>query len=222
MSRDAEFTIKDSGARAEFSGGMVRDTEEGKDDWSNLRIGPMPRRIVRHLTLGREKYPDPAPGIPNWTLGRGLEVWLRARASFGRHQDAWLAGKTDEDHAAGIYFNMNLAEYVRQFFSEEEELQALRVERLQSENVPAPGQAEREHVTDGGECWCDPRVEIVNAPFSGTPVPEHVFDGGMDDQAERLLTKGRKLIRDTRTPAFGETPMGPQVGTTGPAKGDFA
>lgn len=129
-----EFTIKDSGARAEFAGGMVRDTEENKDDWSNLRIGPMPRRIVRHLTLGRSKYPDPAPGIPNWTLGRGIEVWLRSRASFQRHNDAWLAGETDEDHAAAIYFNLNLAEYVRQFFTDDEEAQAQKVEALQAED----------------------------------------------------------------------------------------
>ena len=38
------YTIKDSGKRAEFEGGMVRDTEEGKLDWSNLRVGPNCRR----------------------------------------------------------------------------------------------------------------------------------------------------------------------------------
>lgn len=131
------FTIKDSGARAEFAGGMVRDTEEGKLDWSNLRVGPMPRRIVAHLTAGRKKYPDPSPGIPNWTLGRGLDVWLRARASFSRHNDAWLAGQTDEDHAAAIYFNVNVAEYVRQFFTDDEEAQAQKVEALQAEDQAA-------------------------------------------------------------------------------------
>ncbi len=129
------FTIKDSGKRGEYAGGMVRDTEEGKLDWSNLRIGPMPRRIVAHLTKGREKYPDPFPGIPNWTQGRGIEVWLRARASFNRHNDAWQAGLTDEDHAAAMYFNMNLTEYVRQYFTPEEEAQAEAIEALQREKI---------------------------------------------------------------------------------------
>ena len=131
----AGFEVKDSGKRTEFAGGMVRDTAEGKLDWSNLRFGPMPRRIVTHLTKGRDKYPDPEPGIPNWTLGRGIEVWLHARESYGRHNDAYLAGLKDEDHASALYFNVNVMEYVRQFFTPEEEAQAQKIEELQRERI---------------------------------------------------------------------------------------
>lgn len=124
------FDIKDSGARQEFAGGMVRDTAEGKLDFLNIRVGPMLRRWAAHMTKGRVKYPDAEPGIPNWTYGEGLAEWLRARESFERHADAWLAGKLDEDHAAAIYANVNFAEYFKARMSPEELAQAERIERL--------------------------------------------------------------------------------------------
>lgn len=110
----SEFTIKDSGARQEFDGGMVRDTTEGKTNFLNVRIGPMLARWAEHLTKGRQKYPDPEPGVPNWTLAEGVSEFLRAKESAARHFEAWLAGERDEDHAAGVFFNINLAEYVLQ------------------------------------------------------------------------------------------------------------
>lgn len=109
-----DFTIKDSGARQEFSGGMVRDTTEGKVDFLNVRFGPMLRRWAAHLTKGRQKYPDVALGTPNWTLAEGEAELLRARESAARHFEQWLAGDVDEDHAAAVYFNINLAEYVKE------------------------------------------------------------------------------------------------------------
>lgn len=112
MSYADEFGIKDSGARQEFAGGMVRDTTEGKIDYLNVRFGPMLRRWAAHLTKGRAKYPDPEPGVPNWTLAEGQEEYLRARSSAARHFEQWLAGDQDEDHAAAVFFNINLAEYV--------------------------------------------------------------------------------------------------------------
>jgi hypothetical protein len=107
-----EFAIKDSGQRQEFSGGMVRDTTEGKTNFLSIRFGPMFRRWAEHLTKGRKKYPDASPGRPNWTLAEGVEEYLRAKESAARHFEAWLAGERDEDHAAGVFFNIDLAEYV--------------------------------------------------------------------------------------------------------------
>ena len=107
-----EFTIKDSGERRSFSSGMVRDTAEGKTNFLSVRFGPMYRRWANHLTKGRVKYPDTAPGTPNWTLAEGIDEYLRAKESAARHFESWLNGERDEDHAAGLYFNVNLAEYV--------------------------------------------------------------------------------------------------------------
>jgi hypothetical protein len=92
---------------------MVRDTTEDKIDYLNVRFGPMLKRWAAHLTKGRLKYPDPKPGVPNWTLASGEEELQRARQSAARHFEQWLVGDQDEDHAAAVYFNINLAEYVK-------------------------------------------------------------------------------------------------------------
>lgn len=108
-----EFEINDSGERAAFAGGMVRDTATGKTNFLSVRFGPMFKRWAVHCTNGRNKYPDPEPGVPNWTLAEGREEQLRFQESAARHFEAWLAGERDEDHAAGVFFNINGAEYVR-------------------------------------------------------------------------------------------------------------
>ena len=112
---DDRYTIKDSGARAEFDSGMVRDTEDDKVDYLNLFdvFEPMGTRLAAHLTKGRKKYPDAAPGVPNWKLASGDEELQRYRRSAARHMKQWLAGDTDEDHAAAVIFNINGAEHVR-------------------------------------------------------------------------------------------------------------
>jgi len=101
----------------------MRDTAEGKIDFLGIRIGPMFRRWAQHVTAGRRKYPDPEPGVPNWTLAQGEEEYLRARQSAARHFESWLNGERDEDHAAGVFFNINLAEFVR------DKMEAERLER---------------------------------------------------------------------------------------------
>jgi hypothetical protein len=50
------FVVKDSGAREEFDSGMVRDTEDGKPDFTLIRKGPMFRRWAEHMTKGAKKY----------------------------------------------------------------------------------------------------------------------------------------------------------------------
>jgi hypothetical protein len=108
----SEFDLKDSGERQSFTSGMVRDTTEGKTNFLNVLFGPMLTRWAEHLTKGRVKYPDVAPGTPNWTLAAGTEEYLRAKESALRHFIQWLQGDRDEDHASAVFFNINLAEYV--------------------------------------------------------------------------------------------------------------
>ena len=112
----SDFTIKDSGER-EQQGEMVRDTEDGKLDYSNLFLWyePMGTRYAAHMTAGRKKYPDPKPGVPNWTLTPITEEQMqRFMRSADRHYKQWRRGDTDEDHAAAVLFNINGAEYVRE------------------------------------------------------------------------------------------------------------
>ena len=106
------FEVKDSGVRAEFAGGMVRDTAEGKVSYHRVADGPMLERWARHLTVAEKKYPDVAPGVANWTLAAGTEELQRFRQSAFRHFMQWFRGEKDEDHASATFFNINGAEYV--------------------------------------------------------------------------------------------------------------
>lgn len=108
------FVVKDRGKRQEFSGGMVRDTQEGKIDWWRVYIGPLLKRYALHLTKGALKYPDGKPGIPNWTLAKGEEEMHRFRASAARHFTQWMQGDLDEDHAAALVFNINGYEAIKE------------------------------------------------------------------------------------------------------------
>jgi hypothetical protein len=108
----SEFIIKDSGKREEFSSGMVRDTGD-KPRYLRIFIGPMAQRWAEHLHKGSKKYPDVSPGVPNWTLAAGEAELQRFKESALDHMVKWLQGMTDEDHAAGVFFNVNGAEYVK-------------------------------------------------------------------------------------------------------------
>lgn len=108
------FTVKDSGARKQFASGMVRDTSEGKTDFTRVLDGPMLKRWAQHLTRAEVKYPDVSPGVANWLLAEGDEELQRFRKSAFRHFVSWLLGEEDEDHASATFFNINGAEYVKE------------------------------------------------------------------------------------------------------------
>ena len=112
------FIVKDSGKRQEFESGMVRDTTEGKADWTRLLSGPMLKRWQAHLEKGAVKYPDISPGVANWTLAETPEEYHRYRVSAMRHFMQWLDGEVDEDHAAAVFFNLNGAESVKEKMNE--------------------------------------------------------------------------------------------------------
>lgn len=107
------FVVKDSGQRRQFASGMVRDMPEGKIDIWRVFVGPLVERLAAHLTRGAVKYPDVAPGQPNWTLAAGPQELAAFRASAARHFWQWFMGAEDEDHFAATVFNMNGAEYVK-------------------------------------------------------------------------------------------------------------
>lgn len=108
-----DFQVLDSGARQEFASGMIRDTEEGKVNYTRVYDGPMLERWAAHLTRAEPKYPDIRPGVPNWTQAKSPEERERYRVSAARHFAQWMAGETDEDHAAAVLFNINGYEYVQ-------------------------------------------------------------------------------------------------------------
>lgn len=112
------FIVKDSGKRASFDSGMVRDTSEGKVQWHRLAEGPMLARWAEHLTKGAQKYPDLEDGRANWTLASGEAELRRFKESAFRHFMQLMHGNADEDHAAAVYFNINGMEYVKEQMGE--------------------------------------------------------------------------------------------------------
>lgn len=101
-------SVKDSGARAQFESGMVRDVATNKIDYSLILDGPMFKRWAQHLTNGAVKYQK-----RNWMKASGDPELERFRESALRHFVQWYYGETDEDHASAVFFNINGAEYVK-------------------------------------------------------------------------------------------------------------
>lgn len=102
------YEVKDSGTREQFPGGMQRDVQTDKTLFSLVYDGPMLERWAVHLTKGARKYE-----ARNWMLAEGAAELVRAKDSAARHFFQWMRGDQDEDHAAAVFFNINLAEYVK-------------------------------------------------------------------------------------------------------------
>ncbi len=113
---DAGFETKDSGERATFASGMVRDTTAGKTDFTLALDGPLFKRYAELMSRGAVKYAK-----RNWMKAAGEEELARFRESALRHFLQWYWGATDEDHAAAVVFNLNGAEYVKGKLSPEVE-----------------------------------------------------------------------------------------------------
>lgn len=113
-SMTARFETKDSGERAEFPTGMVRDLNTGKPRFDLITPLDQPydrQMLTRWASLmarGALKYGD-----RNWEKAGTKEEYLRAKESAFRHFMQWYLGAADgEDHAAAVFFNITEAEYV--------------------------------------------------------------------------------------------------------------
>ena|SRR5215475_12404146 len=108
------FETKDSGRRAEFPSGMVRDVNDEKPRFSLIMPKDMPygeqllTRWAALMTRGRDKY-----GERNWEKAVSEKEMERFRDSGLRHMMQWMGDETDEDHAAAVCFNLQGAEYVK-------------------------------------------------------------------------------------------------------------
>jgi hypothetical protein len=110
----SNYETKDSGARAEFASGMVRDTEQGKPRFDLLLPLGIPyeeqflTRFAMLMARGAEKYTE-----RNWEQAEDGAELARYRSSALRHLMQWIAGEEDEDHAAAVAFNLMAGEAVK-------------------------------------------------------------------------------------------------------------
>lgn len=91
----------------EFSSGMIRDSDEGKIDFT-LVDQDMFFRWAKHMTKGKDLY-----GEDNWRKACTHREYKRFIASAERHFYCWKMGWEDEDHAAALLFNISAAEMVK-------------------------------------------------------------------------------------------------------------
>lgn len=112
------WITKDSGQRAEFDSGMVRDVNDGKPRFSLCLADGVPyeeQLLTRWAALmerGRIKY-----GLKNWQHADSQEELERFQDSALRHMMQWICGEDDEDHCAAVCFNLMGAEYVKRKLS---------------------------------------------------------------------------------------------------------
>lgn len=90
-------SVKDSGARQEFSTGSKRDTNIGKGRYDLLPTMAI-ARLARHFENGAVKYGD-----NNWRLGQPLSRYMDSAL---RHSFKFLEGHRDEDHAIAAAWNL--------------------------------------------------------------------------------------------------------------------
>lgn len=116
-----DFTTKDSGERQSYASGMQRDTERGKPRFDLLMPKGVPfeaqmlTRFAALMARGAEKY-----DARNWEKADSSDELERYHSSAFRHFMQWVAGETDEDHAAAVMFNLLAAETLKYKLAQEE------------------------------------------------------------------------------------------------------
>ena len=103
------YETKDSGARADLAGGMVRDVEDDKHDYTLTLDGPMFQRWTELLGRGAKKYVarNWMKALTSTSLADRDKTKERFKRSALRHMVQWLMGDRSEDHAAAVFFNIN-------------------------------------------------------------------------------------------------------------------
>lgn len=103
-------TLPDTGTRTSFNTGAVRDGASGKG--TPNRIPPIAiRKMAQRFEDGATKYPDTAPGKPNWMQGIPLS---RYQDAIVRHLMQWAEGDTSEDHLGAVLWNAACAAWTEQ------------------------------------------------------------------------------------------------------------
>lgn len=116
------WSTKDSGQKAQYPSGMRRDSADGKSRPDLFIASDVPyqsqylTRIGGLLYRGAEKY-----GARNHEVADSPEELERMKASAYRHLIQWLAGETDEDHAAAVAVNIFMAESLQYRISSSEQ-----------------------------------------------------------------------------------------------------
>jgi hypothetical protein len=103
-----KYVVKDSGKKFESPDGMVRDTSEGKPQFTLMFPKGVPyeeqlmTRVADLYYKGGVKY-----GPRNWEKSSTEESLAKHEDCLMRHVVKFLLGMEDEDHAAAVVWNVN-------------------------------------------------------------------------------------------------------------------
>ena len=92
-----DYKIKDSGERAQFESGAVRDIQDGKGRFDLLPWDAI-QALAVHYQKGCLKYGD-----RNWEKGIPVSRYLD---SAGRHYAQFVMGADDENHLIASIWNL--------------------------------------------------------------------------------------------------------------------
>lgn len=95
-------SLPDTGARAQYKTGAVRDASTGKGHFHSIPPQAL-RRIAKRFEDGARKYAK-----DNWMKGIPLSHY---QDSMIRHVLAWAEGDTTEDHIGAILWNAACADW---------------------------------------------------------------------------------------------------------------
>lgn len=98
-------SLPDTGARAQYKTGAVRDASTGKGHFHSIPPQAL-RRIAKRFEDGARKYAK-----DNWMKGIPLSHY---QDSMIRHVLAWAEGDTSEDHMGAILWNAACADWTEQ------------------------------------------------------------------------------------------------------------
>ena len=103
----SRYVTKDSGKRIHYKSGMMRDADPTKARFDLIIPLDVPyedqilTRFAELMRRGAEKY-----SARNWEKADSQTELDRFKESAMRHIFQWFCGETDEDHAAGVLFNI--------------------------------------------------------------------------------------------------------------------
>jgi len=95
-----KFITKDSGKKAVYKSGMVRDIQDDKPRYDLIYL-PMLKRLAELHNRGAKKY-----GENNWKKANTIEDLTRFKSSAFRHLIQALEGDETEDHLSAVIFNI--------------------------------------------------------------------------------------------------------------------
>ena len=105
---------KDSGKKAQYESGMMRDDDTNKPHFEYLLPSNMAykdqllTRWAELMQRGAVKY-----GSRNYENASTPEELERYKSSAMRHFIQWMCDEEDEDHAVAVMFNLMCAEMVK-------------------------------------------------------------------------------------------------------------